>query len=95
MLVTPTRGTKTTIPNKPPIAPERISRVFIVDDHPAAREGLAVRIHAEPDLRVCGEAPDLGEACLPELAVRPVARRDNHRDATLPVGVGVDVRRNI
>lgn len=62
MLVTPTRGTKTTIANKPPLAPVRISRVFIVDDHPAAREGLAVRIEAEPDLRVCGEAPDLGEA---------------------------------
>jgi DNA-binding NarL/FixJ family response regulator len=40
----------------------RASRVFIVDDHPATREGLASRLAVEPDFEVCGEAADLGSA---------------------------------
>jgi DNA-binding NarL/FixJ family response regulator len=36
--------------------------VLIVDDHPAVREALAVRISRSPDLEVCGEVADLGEA---------------------------------
>ena len=31
-------------------------RIFIVDDHPVFREGLAVLINREADLTVCGEA---------------------------------------
>jgi DNA-binding NarL/FixJ family response regulator len=31
-------------------------RIFIVDDHPMMRQGLAQLIGAEPDLAVCGEA---------------------------------------
>jgi DNA-binding NarL/FixJ family response regulator len=38
------------------------TRVLIVDDHPAAREGLAIRISSQEDLEVCGEAPDVPEA---------------------------------
>jgi DNA-binding NarL/FixJ family response regulator len=38
------------------------ARVLIVDDHPAVREALAIRIASEPDLEVCGEAADLAEA---------------------------------
>jgi DNA-binding NarL/FixJ family response regulator len=38
------------------------SRVLIVDDHPAVRDGLAVRIASQPDLEVCGEAADVGDA---------------------------------
>lgn len=37
-------------------------RVLIVDDHPAVREGLALRIASQPDMEVCGEAADVGEA---------------------------------
>ncbi len=37
-------------------------RVLIVDDHPAVREALALRIGRQPDLEVCGEAADTGEA---------------------------------
>lgn len=40
----------------------RRARVFIVDDHPAMREALASRIGRQPDLEVCGEAPDINEA---------------------------------
>lgn len=38
------------------------ARVLIVDDHPAVREGLAVRISSQPDLEVCGEAEDVAAA---------------------------------
>jgi len=37
-------------------------RVLIVDDHPAVREGLALRISRQPDMEVCGEAADVAEA---------------------------------
>jgi DNA-binding NarL/FixJ family response regulator len=40
----------------------RAARVLIVDDHPAIREALAIRISTQPDLEVCGEAADVGEA---------------------------------
>ena len=36
----------------------RKSRVFIVDDHPLVREGLANLLNAQDDLMVCGEAED-------------------------------------
>jgi len=34
-------------------------RVFVVDDHPIVREGLAQMINREPDLTVCGEAEEM------------------------------------
>jgi DNA-binding NarL/FixJ family response regulator len=45
----------------------RKSRVFIVDDHPLVREGLANLINEQDDLVVCGEAEDSAEAIV-ELA---------------------------
>lgn len=38
--------------------PTRISkrRIFLVDDHPITREGLARLINREPDMEVCGQA---------------------------------------
>ena len=32
--------------------------IFIVDDHPMMRDGLAQMIANEPDLSVCGEAEE-------------------------------------
>ena len=49
------------------------TKVLIVNDHPAVREGLAVRISARPDLEVCGEAADIPQAL--ELARTSRARR--------------------
>ncbi len=37
-------------------------RVFLVDDHPLVREGLANLINHQDDLSVCGEAEDSGGA---------------------------------
>ena len=37
-------------------------KVFIVDDHPIVRQGLALLINREPDLAVCGDAEEAGSA---------------------------------
>src|SRR5246500_3075113 len=37
-------------------------KVFLVDDHPIVRQGLALFIEREPDLTVCGEAEDATSA---------------------------------
>lgn len=36
----------------------RKKTVFVVDDHPLLRQGLAMMINREPDLEVCGEAEE-------------------------------------
>lgn len=38
------------------------SRVFVVDDHPIVRQGLAMMINAEADMVVCGEAQEAQRA---------------------------------
>jgi DNA-binding NarL/FixJ family response regulator len=38
------------------------TRVLIVDDHPLVRESLKRLVQGEPDLLVCGEAEDCGQA---------------------------------
>ena len=38
------------------------SRIFVVDDHPLVRQGIAQFINQEKDLKVCGEASDGHEA---------------------------------
>jgi DNA-binding NarL/FixJ family response regulator len=37
-------------------------KIFLVDDHPIVRQGLALFIEREPDLTVCGEAEDATSA---------------------------------
>jgi DNA-binding NarL/FixJ family response regulator len=43
--------------------PKESARIFIVDDHPVFRDGLAGVIRQAPDLTVCGEA-DSAQAAL-------------------------------
>jgi len=62
------------MPNNPlsaAAAAVRVFRVFIVDDHPATRDGLASRLGVEPDFEVCGEAADLGTALREITATNP------------------------
>ena len=44
------------------------ARIIIVDDHPIVRQGMALLINREPDLRVCCEASD-GEQALQACAL--------------------------
>ncbi len=46
----------------PPKQPSHRARVLIVDDHPIVSQGLAQLIGREPDLEVCGCAPDVASA---------------------------------
>ena len=68
------------------------ARVLIVDDHPAVREALAMRIGRQSDLEVCGEAADLSEALRlvadtqPDVAVI---------DISLKTGCGIDLIKRI
>ena len=49
-------------------------KVFIVDDHPIVREGLALMINREPDLAVCGDAEEMREAaCAPSKSSSPIS----------------------
>jgi DNA-binding NarL/FixJ family response regulator len=63
--------------------PGRVS-IAIIDDHPLVREGLAARIHAQPDMEVCGEADDIESAMQlivskqPTLVIVDIALKDGH-----------------
>jgi DNA-binding NarL/FixJ family response regulator len=46
-------------------------KVFVVDDHPIVRQGLALLINRKQDLVVCGEAEDAQSAMQSVNAVRP------------------------
>lgn len=46
-------------------------RIFLVDDHPVTREGLARLINGEPDLEVCGEAATAASALAGVDRLRP------------------------
>lgn len=51
------------MPNQPPTkSGTPRSKVFIVEDHPFFREGLVSMLNREPDLEVCGQAPDAESA---------------------------------
>jgi DNA-binding NarL/FixJ family response regulator len=64
------------------------ARVLIVDDHPAIREALAIRIAAQPDLEVCGEAADANEALRLAAATDPDV---SVIDIGLKEGNGIDL----
>ncbi|MCX5660014.1 MAG: response regulator transcription factor [Planctomycetota bacterium] len=73
-------------------APQRRARIVLVDDHPIVRHGLAQVIAREPDMEVCGEASNAGEAiqlisaCMPDLVVV---------DLTLQDGDGIELIKDI
>src|SRR5271170_5472909 len=47
------------------------SKIFVVDDHPIVRQGLALLINREPDLTVCGEAEDAQTAVQSVATAKP------------------------
>jgi len=46
-------------------------KIFLVDDHPLVRDGLANLIHQQSDLVVCGQADDAVEALSKIGAIKP------------------------
>jgi len=46
-------------------------QIYLVDDHPVTREGLARLINLEPDLEVCGEASSAARAVVAIEALKP------------------------
>jgi DNA-binding NarL/FixJ family response regulator len=68
------------------------SRVLIVDDHPAVREALALRIGRQSDLQVCGEAADMSEALRLVADTRPDVAVV---DISLKTGNGIDLIKRI
>jgi len=70
----------------------RRHRVFVVDDHPIVRQGLALLIDQEPDLVVCGAAEEAGSA----LAAIAESRPDILViDISLPGRDGIDLLKTI
>jgi DNA-binding NarL/FixJ family response regulator len=72
--------------------PAKRARVLIVDDHPAVREALVLRIERQADLEVCGEAADMREA----LRLIPDAQPDVAIvDISLRTSNGIDLIKRI
>ena len=69
-------------------AERRPARILIVDDHPAVREALTIRLSREPDLEVCGEASDIAEALSAFEATKPDVAVI---DISLKGGDGIDL----
>jgi DNA-binding NarL/FixJ family response regulator len=71
---------------------QHAAKVLIVDDHPAVREALAIRISKLADLEVCGEAAGLAEA------LRLIAEKQPDIaiiDISLKSGDGLDLIKRI
>lgn len=66
--------------------------VLIVDDHPAVREALAMRIGRQSDMEVCGEASDVLEALRLVEETRPDVAIV---DISLKTGCGIDLIKRI
>ena len=68
------------------------SRVFVVDDHPIVRQGLALMINREPDLVVCGEAEEAQAALIAIEELRPDVLVV---DISLPGPDGIDLVKTV
>ena len=53
---------KTPTEPEPALPPSTAKRIFVVDDHPVFREGLAALLRAVPEVTICGEATNAQEA---------------------------------
>lgn len=67
-----------------PVSTEKKITVFIVDDHPLVRQGLAQVINGETDMMVCGDAEDAPKALHavnaknPDLVIVDISLRGNN-----------------
>jgi DNA-binding NarL/FixJ family response regulator len=72
--------------------PRRQHRVFILDDHPLTRHGMAQLIGQQPDLAVCGEAGGADQALSAIASVRPEVVL---ADVTLPGKHGLEFIKDV
>jgi len=68
------------------------SRIFIVDDHPIFRQGLAKMINLEPDLEVCGEATSAAQTLD---ALRRINADAAVVDISLPGADGIELVKHL
>lgn len=68
------------------------TKIFLVDDHPMMREGLAQLIAQETDLAVCGEADDAAAALQQIIKLQPALALV---DITLRSSNGLDLIRDL
>jgi DNA-binding NarL/FixJ family response regulator len=73
-------------------APVQKHRVFVVDDHPIVRQGLALLIDQQPDLVVCGAAEEAESAFAAITASRPDVLV---LDISLPGRDGIELLKSI
>lgn len=73
-------------------SPQKIKRVFIVDDHPMMRDGLRQLIGNEPDLELCGEADTAALALELAIKTKPDVMLV---DITLRNGNGLDLIKDL
>ena len=67
---------------------KRAFQILIVDDHPLIRVGVTALLSRQPDLEVCGEAIDVGEAIAQVELLHPDLMI---LDMSLQSGTGLDV----
>ena len=72
--------------------PKTRHRVYIVDDHPIVRHGIAQLIDQQPDLEVCGEAEGAHEALKAIAALKPDVVTV---DLSLKGGHGLDLIKDV
>src|ERR1700759_4415490 len=73
-------------------SPERVIKVFLLDDHELVRVGVKDFLETQPDIRVIGEAGTASSALARIPALRPDVAI---LDVRLPAGDGVSVCREI
>jgi DNA-binding NarL/FixJ family response regulator len=64
------------------------SKVFLVEDHPLFRQGLAILIGRHPEFRICGEAEGAAEALAAMTELKPDAAII---DLSLKSGSGIEL----
>ncbi|WP_276320685.1 response regulator transcription factor [Phytoactinopolyspora endophytica] len=72
--------------------PDRVVKVFLLDDHEVVRRGVAAVLESEPDIQVIGEAGTADQAIARIPALRPDVAI---LDVRLPDGDGVTVCREV